>query len=100
MDRMTESHLKNIDDSSLLFDELKPNSYKSIDILKDGKSAIISANVELGLALSDGEMNYLYDNFYKLRRNPRDIELMMFAQANSEHCPYTHLKLPTNRKFA
>mgnify|MGYP006134909463 FL=1 len=86
MDRMTESHLKNIDDSSLLFDELKPNSYKSIDILKDGKSAIISANVELGLALSDGEMNYLYDNFYKLRRNPRDIELMMFAQANSEHC--------------
>ncbi len=86
MDRMTESHLRNIDDSSLLFDELKPNSYKSIDILKDGKSAIIHANIELGLALSDGEINYLYDNFNDLKRNPRDIELMMFAQANSEHC--------------
>ena len=86
MDRMTESHLRNTDDSSLLFEELKPKSYKSIDILKDGKSAIINANIELGLALSDGEINYLYDNFNKLKRNPRDIELMMFAQANSEHC--------------
>ena len=86
MDRMTESHLRNTDDSSLLFEELKPKSYKSIDILKDGKSAIINANIELGLALSDGEINYLYDNFNKLNRNPRDIELMMFAQANSEHC--------------
>ena len=86
MDRMTESHLRNTDDSSLLFEELKPKSYKSIDILKDGKSAIINANIELGLALSDGEINYLYDNFNELKRNPRDIELMMFAQANSEHC--------------
>ncbi len=86
MDRMTESHLRNTDDSSLLFEELKPKPYKSIDILKDGKSAIINANIELGLALSDGEINYLYDNFNKLKRNPRDIELMMFAQANSEHC--------------
>jgi len=86
MDRMTESHLKNISDSSLLFDELKPNSYNSIDILKEGKSAILNANIELGLALSDGEINYLYDSFNHLNRNPRDIELMMFAQANSEHC--------------
>ena len=86
MDRMTESHLRNLNESSLLFEELKPKSYKSIDILKDGKSAIINANIELGLALSDGEINYLYDNFNKLKRNPRDIELMMFAQANSEHC--------------
>jgi phosphoribosylformylglycinamidine synthase len=86
MDRMTESHLKDISDSSLLFDKLKPNSYSSIDILKEGKSAIIKANIELGLALSDGEIDYLYDSFNKLKRNPRDIELMMFAQANSEHC--------------
>jgi phosphoribosylformylglycinamidine synthase len=86
MDRMTESHLRNIDDSNLLFEELKPNSYKSINILKDGKLAIIKANIELGLALSDGEISYLYDNFNDLKRNPRDIELMMFAQANSEHC--------------
>ncbi|MFT7466038.1 MAG: phosphoribosylformylglycinamidine synthase [Brevundimonas sp.] len=86
MDRMTESHLKDISDSSLLFDKLKPNSYRSIDILKEGKSAIIKANIELGLALSDGEIDYLYYSFNKLKRNPRDIELMMFAQANSEHC--------------
>ena len=86
MDRMTESHLKDISDSSLLFDKLKPNSYSSIDILKEGKSAIIKANIVLGLALSDGEIDYLYDSFNKLKRNPRDIELMMFAQANSEHC--------------
>jgi phosphoribosylformylglycinamidine synthase len=86
MDRMTESHLKDISDSSLLFDKLKPNSYSSIDILKEGKSAIIKANIELGLALSDGEIDYLYYSFNKLKRNPRDIELMMFAQANSEHC--------------
>ncbi len=86
MDRMTESHLKDISDSSLLFDKLKPNSYRSIDILKEGKPAIIKANIELGLALSDGEIDYLYDSFNKLKRNPRDIELMMFAQANSEHC--------------
>ena len=86
MDRMTESHLKDISDSSLLFDKLKPNSYRSIDILKEGKPAIIKANIELGLALSDGEIDYLYYSFNKLKRNPRDIELMMFAQANSEHC--------------
>ncbi len=86
MDKMTESHLKNLSDSSLLFDELKPTPCKSINILQDGKSAIIKANSELGLALSDGEINYLYDSFNDLKRNPRDIELMMFAQANSEHC--------------
>ncbi len=83
---MTESYLENIEDSKLLFNELQPSNFNSIDILKNGKSAIIKANIELGLALSESEITYLFDSFKGLQRNPRDIELMMFAQANSEHC--------------
>jgi len=86
MDKMTESHLKDLNDVNFLFDELKPKSFNSIDILTQGKSAINNANIELGLALSAGEIDYLYGRFNELQRNPRDIELMMFAQANSEHC--------------
>ena len=86
MDRMTESYLENIEESKLLFNELQPRNFNSIDILNNGESAIIKANIELGLALSDSEINYLFDRFTCLERNPRDIELMMFAQANSEHC--------------
>ena len=86
MDKMTESYLENIEESKLLFNELQPRNFNSIDILKYGESAIIKANIELGLALSDSEINYLFDRFTCLERNPRDIELMMFAQANSEHC--------------
>ena len=86
MDKMTESYLENIEDSKLLFNELQPSNFDSIDILENGKSAIIKANIELGLALSESEINYLFDSFKGLQRNPRDIELMMFAQANSEHC--------------
>ena len=107
MDRMTESYLNNIKDADLLFSELKPKEYQNIDVLLLGKSAIEKANIELGLALSDGEIEYLYDQFSTLGRNPTDIELMMFAQINSEHCrhkifnadsvSYTHLTLPTKR---
>ena len=86
MDKMTESHLEDINDSDLLFNEFKPNEFNSIDILSHGKSAIIQANTELGLALSEREINYLFESFIAIERNPRDIELMMFAQANSEHC--------------
>ncbi|MEC7596489.1 MAG: phosphoribosylformylglycinamidine synthase [Pseudomonadota bacterium] len=86
MDKMTESRLQNINDSSLLFNELKPSKFNSIDILNHGQSEITRANLELGLALSDSEVNYLFDSFIAIKRNPRDIELMMFAQANSEHC--------------
>ena len=86
MDKMTESHLKDINDSDVLFSELKPNEFNSIDILSHGKSAITQANTELGLALSESEINYLFESFIAIERNPRDIELMMFAQANSEHC--------------
>ena len=86
MDKMTESHLREINESDLLFSEFKPNEFNSIDILTFGKSAINDANNELGLALSESEINYLFESFIALERNPRDVELMMFAQANSEHC--------------
>ena len=86
MDKMTESHLQSLSDSELLFNELMPNEFITIDILGLGKSAINKANNELGLALSQSEINYLFDSFTAIKRNPRDIELMMFAQANSEHC--------------
>ena len=86
MDKMTESHLKDNNDSYLLFNELMPSELSTIDILSHGKSAITEANIELGLALSQSEINYLFESFTAVERNPRDIELMMFAQANSEHC--------------
>ena len=65
---------------------MKPKPFSEIDILSDGKKALESANIELGLALNDDEIEYLLDQFTKLYRNPTDAELMMFAQANSEHC--------------
>src|SRR6185436_20435106 len=58
-----------------------------VDVLRQGKAALVKANTEYGLALSDDEIDYLRDAFaYQLKRNPSDVELMMFAQANSEHC--------------
>ncbi|MGE4570661.1 MAG: phosphoribosylformylglycinamidine synthase [Gammaproteobacteria bacterium] len=86
MDRMTESFLKDSTDAHSLFDELTPKTSQSVDILSGGKAALEQANNTLGLALSDVEIDYLIDSFTALDRNPKDIELMMFAQANSEHC--------------
>ena len=86
MDKMTESFLKDSADAHLLFDELTPKPSQSVDILGGGRRALENANSALGLALSDVEIDYLIENFNKLNRNPKDIELMMFAQANSEHC--------------
>ena len=57
-----------------------------VDVLGRGRAALVAANTEFGLALSDDEIDYLVDAFSALRRNPSDVELMMFAQANSEHC--------------
>ncbi|MBJ9951043.1 phosphoribosylformylglycinamidine synthase [Acinetobacter bereziniae] len=85
-DRMTESVFNKIDDASALFSETAPKSLNSIDILGQGKDALVKANSEFGFALSDEEIDYLTAAFNKLGRNPHDIELMMFAQANSEHC--------------
>ena len=86
MDKMTESELQSLDDAHLIFDEFDPKPFTSINILTKGREAINKANIDLGLALSDDEIDYLIDNFTQLGRNPNDIELMMFAQANSEHC--------------
>ncbi len=85
-DRMTESVFSSIDDAVALFQETAPKPLNSIDILGQGKQALVQANSEFGFALSDEEIDYLTEAFIKLGRNPHDIELMMFAQANSEHC--------------
>ncbi|MBI3524485.1 MAG: phosphoribosylformylglycinamidine synthase [Betaproteobacteria bacterium] len=85
-DRMTESLLDNMTDAEMLFRHIPPPPLTTIDLLMRGRSALVEANVALGLALSDDEIDYLADNFARLGRNPTDVELMMFAQANSEHC--------------
>ncbi|MCA3930410.1 phosphoribosylformylglycinamidine synthase, partial [Burkholderia sp.] len=85
-DRMTESVVAARDDAKHLFDELPAKPLETVDVLGVGRGALERANVELGLALADDEIDYLVDAFRKLERNPTDVELMMFAQANSEHC--------------
>ena len=85
-DRMMESVFSHFSDTDKLFVSAEPGELTAIDIENGGKKALVSANVELGLALADDEVNYLFENFTKLGRNPHDIELYMFAQANSEHC--------------
>ena len=85
-DRMTESVLRSADDAAHLFRELEAKPFESIDVLAAGKQALEKANTDLGLAMSDDEIDYLLDAFTKAKRNPTDVELMMFAQANSEHC--------------
>ncbi len=86
MDKMTESCLNNINNADILFSELEPTPHQDINVTLLGRSAIEKANIELGLALSRDEIEYLYNQFSVLDRNPTDVELMMFAQANSEHC--------------
>lgn len=85
-DRMMEMVIEDEEQAKLLFAEQKPQPVKTIDILGQGKSALEEANTQLGLALAPDEIDYLLENFIKLNRNPNDIELYMFAQANSEHC--------------
>ncbi len=85
-DRMTQSVLRDAEDASCLFSHAEPKPYRQVDVLNGGQPALIAANSELGLALSDDEIDYLVESFQALRRNPTDVELMMFAQANSEHC--------------
>ncbi|GGE76194.1 phosphoribosylformylglycinamidine synthase [Massilia psychrophila] len=85
-DRMTESVLRSADQAALLFRELDAKALESIDLLGSGRAALASANIDLGLALSSDEIDYLVEAFTRAQRNPTDVELMMFAQANSEHC--------------
>jgi phosphoribosylformylglycinamidine synthase, single chain form len=86
-DRMTQDVLPDVDAvAEVLFHHAEPKPLGSIDVLGGGRAAIEAANVALGLALADDEITYLTESFQALGRNPSDVELMMFAQANSEHC--------------
>lgn len=85
-DRMTESVLKSVDQADALYQILPDKAFVRIDVIGAGRSALDKANSEMGLALSGDEIDYLLENFTRLNRNPSDVELMMFAQANSEHC--------------
>jgi len=85
-DRMMESVFPELQAAEILFQQESPKALISVDILAGGKAELASANNQLGLALADDEIEYLVDRFTELKRNPTDVELMMFAQANSEHC--------------
>jgi len=85
-DRMTETVLRDENDAAGLFRELEAKPLEFVDVLAGGKGALERANADLGLAMSDDEIDYLLNAFTQAQRNPTDVELMMFAQANSEHC--------------
>ncbi|BFM49818.1 phosphoribosylformylglycinamidine synthase [Marinomonas sp. THO17] len=85
-DRMTESVLPALSDAAQMFSHAEPAPMTSVDVLAGGRTALVEANQSLGLALAEDEIDYLVEAFVELGRNPIDVELMMFAQANSEHC--------------
>jgi len=85
-DRMTESVLAQPEDAAALFSPLPGVPLAHVDVLGQGRAALMVANTALGLALAEDEIDYLMAAFLQLQRNPSDVELMMFAQANSEHC--------------
>lgn len=85
-DRMMEYVFTSLNDAEKLFKQAEPKPLTSVDILGKGREALEEANVSLGLALSSDEIDYLVNSFTTLGRNPNDVELYMFAQANSEHC--------------
>ncbi|OBT16832.1 phosphoribosylformylglycinamidine synthase [Vibrio sp. UCD-FRSSP16_10] len=85
-DRMMEVVFNEMEQASALFTVAEPAPHTVVDVLTGGRKALAEANITLGLALAEDEIDYLVDSFNTLGRNPNDIELMMFAQANSEHC--------------
>ncbi len=85
-DRMTQLVLGTLEEAAPLFSHAQPKPLTAVDVLGGGRAALEKANVELGLALAEDEIDYLVQSFTELGRNPHDVELMMFAQANSEHC--------------
>ena len=85
-DRMVENVLPDLNQAAQLFREDAPAALRVVDVIAGGREALMVANRDWGLALSDDEIDYLVENFNRLGRNPTDVELMMFAQANSEHC--------------
>ncbi len=88
-DRMTESVMFDRSQAAQLFNDLAVQPMAHVDVLGAGKSALVAADKEFGLALAADEIDYLLEAFTRLGRNPTDVELMMFAQANSEHCRHT-----------
>ncbi len=85
-DRMTETVLPDMAAAAALFAQAEPTTFGTVDLLQGGVTALHQADTALGLALSAGEKDYLLACFRQIGRNPTDVELMMFAQANSEHC--------------
>ncbi|TNG02595.1 MAG: phosphoribosylformylglycinamidine synthase, partial [Gammaproteobacteria bacterium] len=85
-DRMVESVFGNEGQLQVLFEHHAAKPLQTVDVLANGRQALEQANTQLGLAISEDEIDYLVDGFTRLGRNPTDTELMMFAQANSEHC--------------
>ena len=85
-DRMVETIFSEFSEVESLFAHHEPTPMDSIPVLSEGRRALVEANTRLGLALADDEIDYLLDSFIELNRDPTDVELMMFAQANSEHC--------------
>ena len=85
-DRMTETVLKSFDEAEELFRHVQPKPLTEVDVLARGRDAIVEANGRFGLALAEDEIDYLVKYFVGAHRNPTDVELTMFAQANSEHC--------------
>jgi phosphoribosylformylglycinamidine synthase len=85
-DPMTETVRTALNDAAELFIEQQPAPLETVALTKDGKAALERANRDMGLALSGDEIDYLFDYFSRTKRDPTDVELMMFAQANSEHC--------------
>jgi len=84
-DRMTQVVL-GVDEADRMFSHHAPAPVETVALLEQGRTALIAANSRLGLALSEDELDYLAESFTALGRDPADVELMMFAQANSEHC--------------
>ncbi|MEE8217506.1 MAG: phosphoribosylformylglycinamidine synthase, partial [Vicinamibacteria bacterium] len=85
-DRMTEAVMASIDEAGELFHHYDPKPLQEIDVLGQGREAIAEADLAMGLALAPDEADYLLEYFERQGRNPTDVELTMFAQANSEHC--------------
>jgi phosphoribosylformylglycinamidine synthase len=85
-DRMTQAVISDAEGAVSLFHQAEPRPLRHVAVIEQGREALAAANRSMGLALAEDEIDYLVDNFTALGRNPTDVELMMFAQANSEHC--------------
>jgi len=91
-DRMTEAVTDSWDDADQLFSRSEPRELRTVDVMEGGREALQTADAVMGLALAPDEIDYLVENYQSLGRNPTDLELMMFAQANSEHCRHKIFK--------